>query len=227
MPEPAVQAAITKFRSALLKAESASSERLVNAYASIFSKLQTDIRLLEADILEMGDEATTAKVRKLERYQELLQQTVTQMDKYAVLLESEVSTLQQQAIESALNQNKALIQAALPNLPKSVQASILSSFNRLNPEAIEALLGALSKDSPLTKLLNSFGTDAAAQISDAILQGVALGYNPKKVAATIVQNMGLNLTRALTIARTEQLRAYRTANISNYQANSDVVKGWK
>lgn len=227
MPDASVYAAINKFRNGLIKAESASAERLVNAYASIFKKLQGDIRALEADIADLGEHPTRGQVVKLERYKALLTQTVEQMDRYAITLETEVSLLRQQAIQDALKQNKSLVQAALPTLPPKVNAQILASFNRLNPQAIETLLGALAKDSPLTKLLNHYGIDAASQISDVILQGVALGYNPTKVAARISQMMGMNLTRALTIARTEQLRAYRTANLSNYAANSDVVKGWK
>lgn len=227
MPDPQVYAAITKYRNALIKAESASAERLINAYATLFKKLNDDIRALEADILDMGDTVSTAKVKRLERYQDLIQQTTAQMTKYAAMLESEVATLQAQAIEQALNQNKSLVQAALPNLPKAIREQITANFNRLDPQAIESLLGALSKDSPLTTLLNSFGETAAQQIGDVILQGVGLGYNPRKVAARIVENMGGNLSRALTIARTEQLRAYRTATLSNYAANSDVVKGWK
>lgn len=227
MPDPQVYAAINKFRAALLTAESASAERLVNAYGNIFTKLQTDIRALEADIKELGDNPTRGQVVRLERYKALLTQTTEQMDRYAVVLENEVGTLRAKAIDDALNQSKSLVQAALPNLPPQVRATIMSSFNRLNPDAIEMLLGALQQGSPLTKLLDSYGADAASQISDVILQGVALGYNPTKVAARITQMMGGNLTRALTISRTEMLRAYRTANIANYQANSDVVKGWK
>lgn len=227
MPEPAVYAAINKFRAALMKAEAASAERLVTAYAGIFKKLQDDIRALEADIADLGENASVAKVKRLERYNALLRQTAEQMDRYAVVLENEVKVLQQKAIQDAINQNKTLIQAALPNFPPAVRNTILSSFNRLDPAAIETLLGALQKGSPLEKLLNTFGADAAGQISEAILQGVALGYNPTKVAARITQMMGMNLSRALTISRTEMLRAYRTANLANYGANSDIVKGWR
>lgn len=227
MSEPQVYQAITKFRNGLLKAEAASAQRLVNAYGNLFRKLQDDIRALEADIADLGEHPTRGQVAKLSRYQALLKQTTEQMNKYAATLETEVSVLRQQAIQDALKQNKTLVQAALPTLPQSVQATIMASFNRLNPQAIETLLGALAKDSPLTAILDSYGADAAAQISDVILQGVALGYNPTKVASRITQMMGGNLTRALTISRTEMLRAYRTANIANYQANSDIVKGWK
>lgn len=227
MPDPQVYAAINKYKAALLKAEQASAERLINAYASIFQKLETDIKALEADILALGNNPTRGQVIRLARYNALLKQTAEQMERYAVLLENEVSVLRQKAIADAIAQNRALVQAALPNLPPAAQNVILTNFNRLNPQAVETLLGALTKNSPLTALLNTFGADASAQIADVILQGVALGYNPRKVAARIVDAMGGNLSRALTISRTEMLRAYRTGTLAGYAANGDVVKGWR
>ncbi len=39
--------------------------------------------------------------------------------------------------------------------------------------------------------------------------------------------LGGNLVRALRISRTEMLRAYREATRRNYQANGDIVAGWR
>jgi len=61
---------------------------------------------------------------------------------------------------------------------------------------------------------------------DALTRGLALGLGPEVIRRLIQQMMGMVLTRALRIARTEMLRAYREAARRNYQANSDVVKGW-
>jgi len=63
-------------------------------------------------------------------------------------------------------------------------------------------------------------------VMDALTRGLALGLGPEVIRRLIQQMMGMVLTRALRIARTEMLRAYREAARRNYQANSDVVKGW-
>lgn len=226
MPDPKIVAAMDKYRNALLKADAAAATRLVNAYGRIFAKLQNDIRALEADIADLGDNPTRGQIVRLERYKALLEQTASEMDRYATILGNEVDANRALAIQNALGNNRALVQAALPNLPPAAQAQILAGFNRLNPAAIESILGALT-DSPLSRLLENFGGRAAQDISNAILEGVALGYNPRKVAARIADVLGGNLTRSLTIARTETLRAYRTAALANYRSNSAVVKGWK
>ena len=54
-----------------------------------------------------------------------------------------------------------------------------------------------------------------------------LGYNPRKIAPMIRDALGVQLNRALTISRTEVMRAQRIAMEENYKANAGVVKGWR
>lgn len=219
--------AMARFRNALLAGERASAARLVTAYGRIYERLQDKIRALEADIGELGDNPTRGQIVRLRRYQELLSQTAEEMDRYAVILENEIATSRAAAITQGLEQSKRLVQLALPNLPPQAQALIMSRFNKLPAGAVANMLGQLSESSPLPKLLETFGEDAAKAIGSSLLEGVALGYNPVKVAAMIRDQLGGNLTRALVISRTEMLRAYRTASLQNYAANADIVKGWQ
>lgn len=230
MPNPAeskLAQAMSRFRNALLAGERASSMRLVTAYGRIYERLQDKIRALEADIADLGEDPTRGQVVRLRRYQELLAQTADEMDRYAAVLENEIAVTRAAGVEAGLSQSKQLVQLALPNLPAPAQKAIMLRFNQLPKGAVEAMLGQLSESSPLPKLLQTFGADAAEAIGNSILEGVALGYNPVKIAALIRDQMGGNLTRALLISRTEALRAYRMASLQNYAANADVVKGWK
>jgi len=79
--------------------------------------------------------------------------------------------------------------------------------------------------SPLRDLLDELGPEASASIRKALIAGVATGQNPRVIARQVRQALGGNLVRALTIARTEVLRAYRESSRRTYQANSDVIKG--
>jgi SPP1 gp7 family putative phage head morphogenesis protein len=58
------------------------------------------------------------------------------------------------------------------------------------------------------------------------MEGLMLGLGPRKIAPQIRDALGVQLTRALTIARTEMLRANRTATQQTYTENANVVKGW-
>src|SRR4030095_12680785 len=52
------------------------------------------------------------------------------------------------------------------------------------------------------------------------------GRGPRAVAQEIREGLNGNLTRALKIARTETIRAYREASHRTHQENSDVLEGW-
>lgn len=225
-PEPAIVQSVNRFRAALLAGERAAAVRLVQSYGGIYAKLETIIRALEADIAELGEAITPGRVAKLARYQELMRQTAAEMDKFAVILENEIGMLRAAAARTATAQTAQLIQEALPAMPQAAKAALAARMNRLPVEAVNAMLGQLSTESPLQAIFRGYGTQAAKELSDAILEGVALGYNPKKVAGQIRQALGGDLSRALAISRTETMRAYRAATLANYKANGDVVKGW-
>jgi SPP1 gp7 family putative phage head morphogenesis protein len=53
-----------------------------------------------------------------------------------------------------------------------------------------------------------------------------MGLGSRETARLLRRQYGLGLVRALRISRTETMRAYREAARRNYQANSDVVRGW-
>jgi len=70
-------------------------------------------------------------------------------------------------------------------------------------------------------------------MTQALMDGTALGWNPRKTARAALGAPGLSsggmargLGRIMTIARTEQLRVYREASRMQYQA-SGVVDGYK
>jgi hypothetical protein len=79
---------------------------------------------------------------------------------------------------------------------------------------------------PVRNILEEVGREVAQASAEALVNGVALGRNPRVVAQQLA-DIGLRpLARALTIARTEQLRAYRASTKAIYQSYPEVVTGW-
>lgn len=78
----------------------------------------------------------------------------------------------------------------------------------------------------LRPLLQSIAPETAQAIANALIQGVALGQGPREIARAINRVANVTLTRALTIARTETLRAYRESSRQAYLMNSGVVTAW-
>lgn len=93
-------------------------------------------------------------------------------------------------------------------------------------EMLMAMVGLNREESPLRRLFESILPDGAQAASDALVEGAMMGYNPRKIAPMLRDALGVQLTRALTISRTEMMRATRIAAEQTYYANSDVVEGW-
>jgi SPP1 gp7 family putative phage head morphogenesis protein len=63
-------------------------------------------------------------------------------------------------------------------------------------------------------------------VSDELVSGVATGETVRVIASRVRLRLGGELTRSLTISRTEVLRAYRAAALDSYRA-SGVVTGYR
>lgn len=91
--------------------------------------------------------------------------------------------------------------------------------------AIEAMVANLTRGSALQRLLSSLAPMGWEWARDALLEAVALGRNPREIARAVRDALNVPLTRALTISRTEILRAFRDAQLEQYQ-RTGVVQGW-
>lgn len=229
MAEP-IQDIIAQFQAEIAAEEAAAAQRLLDAYTRIYGKLQTEVNELVAELgtaMADGQTITKAELYRSVRYQRLIEQTQIEMQKYAAILEHEVARAQQAAAEKALADSTAMVQAQLAGIPEPIRGQLLATFNQMPRDAIQAMVGALQESSPLNGLLQTFGADAAKGIGDALVDGLLRGDNPLEVGALIRREFGVPLTRALTISRTEMLRAYRMATWSNYRNNAGVVRGWR
>jgi SPP1 gp7 family putative phage head morphogenesis protein len=84
----------------------------------------------------------------------------------------------------------------------------------------------LVNSSALAALTEDLPAATAIAVRDALVDGILNGRGPRVTARAVRDALGSSTARALTIARTETLRAYRAAALDTYRANSDVVKGW-
>jgi len=169
---------------------------------------------------------TRAQVYKMARYKDLIAQTTEQMQGYGAVLEDRLANEAPGAVQIGFDMAEALVQQRLSGLPPEAIESIMGTFNRLPREAVEALVGALSDNSPLRDLFATFGAEAAQGVSDALLRAIVSGRGPADAAREMANAWGMPLTRAMSISRTEMLRAHRMATLASYRANPHIVKGW-
>jgi hypothetical protein len=226
----AIQAA-QSFRQNLLKQEADSALRMGRIYNRIYVNLQNDAQKLADEIAAMGDDVSKAKILKLARTQSMLNQVADQAGRFGATIADEVTNVQSIALQQGIDDALKLMELSLPDLPPELQKQILGSFNRLHSDAIEAAAGLLGEDSPLyAKLDTMFGDAVAQQVGDHIVDGIAAGMGPRRIARLLDKNitggLGTGLNWAMTSVRTAQIKSYQIANHATYAANSDIVPEW-
>jgi len=222
MPDDIIQLA-DEFRRTVIRGERRAAMRMVAAYDIVWSRLSKRIVELNQKISEArerGEIVNQGWLLRQQRYADLLAQTEREMTRFSDVADRTITNQQEIAAKAGLRDSIILATTA------SESANIAVAFNELPIAAVENLIGTLSNGSPLRILLDQLPRDARRIVEQGLLEGVALGINPRQIASKIKIGLSGNLNRALTISRTETLRAYRTASIQNYQANSDVVRGW-
>lgn len=100
------------------------------------------------------------------------------------------------------------------------------AFNRLNVQALENMVGITADGSPLFDVLQkrALAPDMVEGLVNKLNEAIALGYNPSKTARMMADGLTAGLDKALVIARTEQLRAYRTGSQMQYQESGVVMQ---
>ncbi len=91
--------------------------------------------------------------------------------------------------------------------------------------ALDAIVELVAEGGRLRLILDTLPQDAAQRVRAELIRSVAVGRNPRRTAAAIRDSLGGNLARALTIARTETISAYRDASLQTYRATNGV-DGW-
>jgi SPP1 gp7 family putative phage head morphogenesis protein len=205
-------------RRALLDHDAAAAGDLVEAYGAIYVRIQERFGALAREIeaaRARGETVNPAWLRQRDRLNSLLRQVAIELENFNGQAFIRIAQAQGAAISLAESHVAATL------------ATVGVSYTRLPIGTINELVGRLAPGAPLNKLLNQLAPAALANVRQSLITGVALGHNPRKIASDLRTSLGGNLTHALTLSRTATVGAYRSATLGTYQANSDVVKGWR
>jgi SPP1 gp7 family putative phage head morphogenesis protein len=208
-----------EFRAEVLRGDRDMLRQLSSAYSLIDRRLRADLNALTRDIAEAQRQGKTVNrdwLRRSLRYQSLIRQVQAEIANYSNGVSRFIETKQQQAIQLGQSHAVDLIQTALPDI----------SFARLPTEAISELVGVMQDGSPLSKALDKLGAEAARDIREALITGLASGHGVHKIAQSIRQAIDVPRWKALQISRTSVLNAYRSATLQTYLENSDVIGSW-
>lgn len=214
-----------KYRAQLLALDEESLQRISEVYESAYGSIEFDLELLLEriqDELSAGRPITADWLRRQERYRQLLFQVMEQIDSFGQFSTDYITENQRILVRQAVAGARDMFLAEQGN----VRALIGYTWNRIPYESLQHLVGFLSDGSPLADLFEGLGETSARIAKEVLTTAVLKGTGPLETARQMKDAFGGNISRARTVARTEQLRSYREASAENYKANEDVLEGW-
>lgn len=160
---------------------------------------------------------TPADVRRL--LGPLLDAIEKELGEFAVIGREETAQLIERSLGLGLD-----YAPKLANLG-TLQNVFESQFVRADPAALKALMDIASSEA-FRDAWAQFGANAAQNLLDVLMAGVATGMNPRDIARIISNWFGIPYSWAENMARTAQIWGYRLGNHAAFQANRDIIEGW-
>lgn len=211
-----------KFRAELLAGDRAAADRIIARYGQAWLGIRNQLGVLTVQMeeaLARGEVVNPSWLYRQERLANVLRVTEREIALAARSASVTAQAAQAEAVEAAM--------AQAPRLLSEVSSDLIGyTFGEINPDVALQMVGHTANGSPLADLFAPLGPDASRTVEQKLVEGVLLGRNPRAIAPGIRDALGGNLHRALTIARTEALRAYRETSRMTYEANADVLEGW-
>ena len=159
---------------------------------------------------------------RLSRLESMQRQVEAELARFAQFADTTITAQQQQAVDAAQQHAEQLARVSLGEPPPGVSIR----WDRVPTGALTDLVGFTQDGSPLRNLLDTLGPDVSAGMRGALITGLGTGQNPRAIAALVRKEYGVGLNRALTISRTEILRAYRESTSRSFVQNRSVLRGW-
>lgn len=231
---------IADFRKRLFDQEEQAQAELERAHANTLATIKPALDKLYDEMMEYLERGKKIPIRFLYEANrlEIIKLLISgQIDQYAALAHS--TTLHMQNVGVQLGKQSALEQLEVVVPPQILdllrQAGIKGAFGVPSLEAINQLIGATQKGSPLATLFQRWGAHAADRIAQTLITGITLGNNPRVVARHVRRIMeeqadtalGDSRNRALVISRTELNRAARNASLATMRENSDIITKYR
>lgn len=217
-----LDAAIDRFRAAVIRQDAIARQRLIQAYADALRRLRPLIELVELELLAL-DDVSPWRIFQLERWRILETQLYEEIAAIGRIENLHLTESQRRLVAMAGEHSRAL---ALVQVAPADVARIAQGWVQVSPYAVESLIGATVDGAPLQRLFDAIGPDVANMARRMLSDAIALGQHPRIVANALTAATDQAFARTYTIARTEMLRAYRTAAIRTYQENTDILDGW-
>lgn len=205
---------------ALAQVVDAQDADITRAWATAWSEISAELLDILAVILADAGRVNATAVVRYERLAAVLGGIADRLDDLAGGLAATVTNDLADVIAQAKAGTVELI--AAQRLARTVPGS------EVPPAALNAIVRRTTEQ--VTSLAQPLADETYAIVLRELTRGVAAGDNPRQTAARMVQRAedlhNFGRSRAVTIARTETLDAYREGARVTQFAHADVLAGW-
>ncbi len=227
MPGSTLDDAIEAFQHSILRGERTTASAMVRAYVQSWKRIKTRLAAMQKDYdksIASGEPVGLNWIYQNSRLADLQMLIGKELSHFTGFAGTKITAAQKKVIAESLtfSRDEMILQ-----LGPQYDVSDFLRVKSLPTSSIEIMVGINQPDSPLKRLLDRINIESSQSASDALIEGMILGYNPRKIAPLIRDALGIQLNRALTISRTEVMRAQRLATEENYKANGDIVQKWR
>ena len=220
---------VARLRRSLLATERKGLRDIIGGYGDVSKRLRLDLDELLAQIdnaRQAGETPNVSWLVRQERYTILLTQLESALTTFAAQSADVTERLQRQAAIAAADDATALIKLAAGTAPPGGTAAISITFGTPPASVIDRIVGNAADGTPLGDLLGEIAGRGVREVRTALQTGVAAGHSPRDIARAVQRASGSSLARALTIARTESIRAYRDITADQYKRSRSILEGW-
>jgi len=222
--------AANRFKLALLRGNDKALAEMSRTYIKAWKRLAPQFERITRMIAEAelaGEPVSPNWIMRQKRYRELMISCEEEIMRYTRYAAAMVGDQQRFALSRGIKDSKRLMQLSLGLEPSDMERMrVRVTWNQVPEEAIKNIVGFLSDGSPISYKFAGLAPEVSQGIKDTLSSGITMGWNPRKIASEIERVYKGALGNTLLTCRTETMRAYRTASMENYRANSDVVSGW-
>lgn len=220
---------LKKHRRKIIEREEQTFRDLLAAYAEIEKDLKKSFDELQAKIeaaRKAGDEIGLAWFFKEKRLKNLLADVQAQITRFGGEASSIIEREQRAAIKIAVAQAQDTFDF---QIKAADRADLARNFGgSLNTRAVETAAGLMGDGSPLAEYFEkNLAPLVAERIKTEVIKAAAVGTNFSTIAKRLQETGDITKHRAFSVARTETNRVRRSATLSIFRENSDIISGWE
>ena len=199
---------------------------LTRGFAQAWNSVQADLdaAILEAAArVQAGERVTFRQLNRIDRFRGAVGRLAEQLDDLAATGRVEIVNAVDDAVSLVRESDPRVL---VSQFPPTVQAEALRSFTDRSAGLAFDRIVDRSREQIVSRL-QPLSADAEASMRRQLIRGVTVGDNPRVTASRMLSQLESEfaggLTRALRVARTETLDAYRGADQLWSEANRDVI----